>query len=184
MSALIEVLDSRAAFMLSALAVTWVAFGLLALVAAHLHVRLRRLERRGAGVAPPSEGLPFARLVGGDATALFGRETDGTRVYLLLSSACRSCARILDELAHGGLVARTAVAWTDGPPGTVPPLPGNATVLDGGPDLARRVGVRVTPFVIVADDHGTITGARPITGIAELPPALRADPRDREPAID
>jgi hypothetical protein len=184
MNSLVEVLDSRAAFMLSALVVTWVAFGLLALVAGHLHVRLRRLERRGAGAAPSAQASSFARLVGGDATALFGRDTDGTRVYLLLSSACHSCARILDELANGGLAARTTVAWTDGPPGRVPVLPGNVAVLDGGPDLARRVGVRVTPFVVLADDHGTITNARPVTSIAELTPELRADPRAREPAID
>lgn len=181
MQSFLTVFDSRASLLLSALFVTWIAFGLLGVVTAHLHLRLRRLEARPPTGAAPGARTSFARLLGSDGAALFGRSTAGPTVHLLLSRRCRSCAHVLDELVQGGLPGvRTAVAWIDGAPDAAARLPADVEVLDAGPDVAQRVGVRVTPFAIVTDDQGTVVDARAVTSVADLRRVLPTPVRDPE----
>lgn len=184
MESFFSVLDSRATFVLSALIVTWIAFGLLGVVTAHLHLRLRRLEARTPTGAAAGSRTSFARLVGSDGATLFGRSSAGPTVHLLLSRGCRSCARVVDELVQGELRGvHTAVAWIDGAPDAAARLPAAVEVLDAGPDIAQRVGVRVTPFAIVTDEHGTVVDARAVTRVADLRHVVPTHDRDLELAV-
>lgn len=162
MSGLETVLDTRASFELAALVVTWAAVVALALVAAHLHVRLRRLEE-GAAAAP---GRPeaFGRLVGERTEGLAG---DGERLVLFVSSDGRSCDAVLRSLHENPPAIPLAVAWTDGP-ADASMLPQAARLLEAGSALADELGIRVTPFALVVAADGTVLRAGPAGSTAAL----------------
>lgn len=165
-------LDTRPGVVLAALVVTWVALVLLVLVVASLHARLRRLEQRPAQPAAAGglDDPPFAALLGRPMSELAGGATP--RILLVLSSSCRSCRSLLTDLADPGWTVPTALAWADGRPGgTTGP---QVQVLPDGPRISTALGVRVTPFGLVAGDDGRITWAGPVTGLPALAERARS----------
>jgi|GEM_PF-4541869 len=165
MSELADLLASRASLVLAALTVTWVAIVLLALVAANLHFRLAHLETKNASVE--ESRTPFGHLLGEPLGELLGLPGEtGARLALVLSSECESCDRILAELGSGPGDLPVALLWRDGEPPPEATLPAAATVVPDGPEVSRRLGVRVTPFALSADRAGRVVQARPVGSLA------------------
>jgi hypothetical protein len=156
-----SVLSLESSFALAALLVSWVAIALLVLVVGSLHARLRRLERLDAAARP----APYASLLGRDLGALVGM-AEPPRALLFVSSSCSSCARLLDEIASPSSSLSTAIAWTDGEPPA--DAPAGATVLHDGARLSAELGVRVTPFALVADASGRVVRAGPVASLRSL----------------
>lgn len=170
-------LDARSGVVLAALVVTWVAVALLVLMVAALHARLRRLEQNGPAPAAdrPLDDPPYAALRGRAMTDLIPPGSTGAvapQVLLVLSSGCRSCRRLLADLEDPGWTVPTALAFADGTPGG--PTGPHVTVLTDGPRTAAALGVRVTPFGLVAGDDGRITWAGPVTGLPALAERARS----------
>lgn len=178
MSGIETLLASRASFVLAALAVSWLAVVLLALVVANLHFRLVHLER-AARPAPEESRIPFGHLLGRDlAEALGPRVAPGTRLAFVLSSDCASCERILGELRASAVPTPLALLWRDHTPSPLPPLPPGAAIVDEGPEVSRALGVRVTPFALAADAAGRIVRAAPVGSVEALAEMLRDAGRD------
>lgn len=180
MSALQSLLGSQASFVLAALAVSWIAVVLLALVAANLHFRLARLESERPAA---EQRTPFGHLVGRSlAEALGPRVAPGTRLALVLSSDCAACDRLLAALRRSAGTAPLALLWRDGTPSPPPPLPAGATIVDDGPGVAAALGVRVTPFALAADAGGRIVQAVPVGRVEALAELLSEAGGDATPA--
>lgn len=173
MSGLESFLASQASFVLAALAVSWLAVVLLALVVANLHFRLAHLEH-AAQPGREESRTPFGHLLGRDLAEVLGPQVaPGTRLAAVLSSECTSCERILDELRQASVATPLALLWRDGTPSPPPPLPPSAIVLDAGPEISRTLGVRVTPFGLAADAAGRIVRAAPLGSVEALAEMLR-----------
>lgn len=179
MNGLESLLATRASFVLAALVVSWAAVALLALVAANLHLRLVRLERAAPGAA--SARTPFGHLLGRDLAAALGGVAPGTRFAVVLSADCATCDRVLARLRDtaGGLPL--ALVWRYGAPSPLPPLPAGARVVADGREVSRALGVRVTPFALVAGADGRIVRTAAIGSVAALD-ALLAAAADPAPA--
>jgi hypothetical protein len=179
-SGLEDLLRSRSSFVLAALAVSWIAVVLLALIAANLHFRLVHLERS----LPAGESrAPFGHLLGRSLVEVLGpRVPPATRLAFVLASDCSSCERILAELGKAGGGARVALLWRDATP-SLPPLPPGVTVLDDGPRVSRELGVGVAPFALSADPSGRIARATPVGSVDALADLLSdaglGEPLDR-----
>lgn len=163
-----ELFDSRASFYLAALVVTWAAMTILTLIAVNLHVRLQRLERSDPATQAPQPygrflGMPVREVLGGDPSI-----EDAPRLLLFLSNDCPACERLLEELATGAWSAPAALMWTDAIPALQERLPQNTTLVADGPQISARLGIRVTPFAMVADDDERIVGAAPINRLPSL----------------
>lgn len=153
-------LATRPSFELAAWFVTWAAVALLAVIAASLHARLRRLER-GDGAREASR--PFGGLIGRPfASGL----TPAPRAVLFLSAGCAACSRLLDEAGRVHLEEPVALVWTDGVP--PPTLPARFVLLDDGARRASALGIRVTPFALRLRPDGTIERAAPVGSLAAL----------------
>lgn len=152
--------EARPSFELAAWFVTWAAVALLAVVAASLHARLRRLERGDSGRAAT---LPFGQLVG---RAFATGMTPAPRAVLFLSAGCAACSRLLDEAGRVHLEESLALVWTDGEP--PPALPAGLFLLENGARRAAELGIRVTPFALLLDGEGTITRAAPVGNLGAL----------------
>jgi hypothetical protein len=163
-------LDTRPDLLLAFGVVTWAVIVALVLVIANLNLRLRRLERlRGEpdGQAHGSAAPAYGALVGRELVALTG--DPATRALIVLSQSCRSCRRLLAELAVPGRVDPTvpvALAWADGMPGEPPPA--GLPLIADGPRIAAELGVRVTPFALVAGEDGVVAWAGPVTDLPSL----------------
>lgn len=160
-----SVLESRASFELAALFVTWVVIALLVVVIGSLHTRLRRLERAGA---PPAAAAPYSHLVGRSVAELVDLTAVDRvpRVLFFVSSGCASCRRLLNEIAAPSWQVPSAVVWTDAwaptsAPDAVPLIP-------DGPRISAELGIRVTPFALVADADGRVVKAAPIASLESL----------------
>jgi hypothetical protein len=162
--------DTRSSFELTALLVSWLAWTLMLIVASHLHHRIRRLEQAGT----PTRERPYGHLLGRSLRELVGtaRLLDMPRVVFFLSSGCSSCGQILREIASPSWPVPSAIVWTAGAPPDLPALNGTP-VLDDGPRISASLGIRVTPFGLVADAHGRVVEAAPIAGLQSLA-AMRA----------
>lgn len=156
-----SLLASRATFVLAALVVSWLAVLLLALVAANLHFRLVRLERDDAA-ADGGARQPFADLLGHHLGEALGGAAPGARLALVLSASCASCERVLARLRETAGDTPLALLWRDGTPSPLPPLPAGAVVVDDGPAICRRLGVRVTPFALALGADGRVVRAAPL----------------------
>lgn len=171
-------LDIRPSFELAAWFVTWAAVALLAVVAASLHARLRRLERGDSG---REASLPFGQLAGRPfATGM----TPSPRAVLVLSAGCAACARILEEAERVQLEEPLALVWTGGAP--PPAIPAGMALLQDGARQAAELGIRVTPFALLLDGNGAIVRAAPVgtlealckvTGLSVRPAAVESYPR-------
>jgi hypothetical protein len=103
-------LDARASLETTLFVVTWLAIVLLTLIAAYLHARLLRLERSRTGATQAAYG----HLVGRTVPAASALAAGPLEMIFVLSARCRSCARILEELANPAWTRPTAIAWKDG----------------------------------------------------------------------
>ena len=169
---------TRPSFELAAWFVTWVAVALLAVVAASLHARLRRLERGDGGRAA---SRPFGQLIGQPfATGMI----PVPRAVLFLSAGCAACARLLEEVGRVRFEEPLALVWTEGAP--PPALPAGLVLLDDGVRRAAGLGIRVTPFALLLDGEGTVTRAAPVgnldalrelAGLRVSPAAVESYPR-------
>lgn len=157
-----SLLASRATFVLAALVVSWLAVLLLALVAANLHFRLVRLERGDAAAAGRGARKPFAHLLGHHLGEALGGAAPGARLALVLSANCASCDRVLARLRETAGDTPLALLWRDAAPTPLPPLPAGATVVDDGPAICRRLGVRLTPFALAIGADGRVVRAAPV----------------------
>lgn len=169
MSGVESLLATRATFVLAALAVSWLAVLLLALVAANLHVRLARLER-AAPAAAGADGRrkPFAHLLGRRLGEALGDAAPGVRLAVVLSSNCASCDRLLARLRETVGDTPLALLWRDATPSPLPPLPAGATVVDDGAAVCRDLGVRLTPFALAIDADGRVVRAAPVGNVDAL----------------
>jgi hypothetical protein len=190
-TAVVTLFETRASFDMAALFVTWVAVLMLLLVVGNLHIRLQRLEQANPA---PRPGRPYGHLIGRRMGELLGEVPLGQQLRLLLfvSSGCRSCVPVLRELASASWTAPIAVAWTDSLPSPPPELPPSTILLEEGPRIGAELGIRVTPFVLVADREGRIVRASPINSLrspggvgealAHLQPRFSHDKRLKEVA--
>ena len=110
-----SVLDFRPTLVMSALFATWLAVALLTVLVLYLQVRVARLE---AGRSAAAEDPPFKGLVGRLVPELLASE-HRPRAVVFLSTACRTCANVLDDLKRHRWRQPVAVAWTDTP---APPI--------------------------------------------------------------
>ena len=162
-----SLLDSRASFELAAFFVTWVAVVLLVLVVGNLHARLQRLEQ-AAAVRQGTK--PYSHLLGRQIQDLLGDVTLARQPHVLvfLSSDCKACMRVMNELKSPSWTTPSVIIWTDRPPSPPPGLPPNAFILDDGQRISAALGIRVTPFVLVANEDGRIVKAAPTTTLSSL----------------
>jgi hypothetical protein len=165
MPMLTAVLDFRSSFIIAALFVTWVAVLLLALVVGNLHVRLQRLEQLSA---TPQEAMPYGHLLGSRLHDLLDSPVPAPGMIVFLSANCTSCKRVLDELGSLSRTVPFAIAWTDQMPTSLPALPPDTVILDEGAKVSTTLGIRVTPFVVVAGEDGRVVKAAPINSLSSL----------------
>jgi hypothetical protein len=185
----LELLDTHSSFLFAVLVLTWGAMALLLLMVIHLHTRIQRLEQ-AEGAANPTVS-PYSRLLGRSVRDIV-RPNDfaaDVRVLLLLSSTCRSCRKLLDELpAILGTDATCMLAWVDGatPPSTV--LPRGVFVLENGPAIAATLEIGVTPFALLINSDGHILRGMPVenaSAVREMfgPPAGESMPEKLSAAV-
>jgi hypothetical protein len=160
----VSLFDTRMTFEIAALLVTWIAIVFLALIAVSLHLRVLNLERERAS---SRKATPYSHLIGKSVDEILSQRAPApVDVVLLVTSQCQMCERIVDEIASPAWTKSTAVAWIDG---SAPARPSrsNVVVVDDGPAISRRLGVRVTPFALFAGPDGTIVRAGPINSLQE-----------------
>ncbi len=162
-------MDTRASFDIAMWFATWAAIGLLALIAAGLHWRLRTLEQASRMAR---DVLPYSHLTGRRIrpAGQNGQRGWDAELILVLSSHCPSCERILDELRNGHDWRRIAVAWKDGGAETTVTLPSGVTTIEDGARLCAQLGIGVTPFALEVDENGVIVKAIPIGTLETLGP--------------
>ncbi len=161
---LASILDTKVGFEAAALFVTWAAVAFLAVIAMHLHLRLRRLERTSASDAG---SRPYRQFAGRRLDELLGGVTFAPQPQLVvtLSAACKSCERVLGEIASPQWTIPTVLLWTDHPPPLVPVLPSNTIMRPDGPVLAMKLGIRITPFALWMNQEGEIVKASPVNSL-------------------
>lgn len=162
-----DLLTSRSGFELAAFFVTWATVALLVLMVSSMHVRLRRVEQRTGG--GPTTDAPYSHLLGRRVDDLVGgaRAEDPPRVLLFVSSGCATCQRLMDEVGSPAWTVPSALLWTDHT-ASAPAERNGVAVLDDGPRISAELGIRVTPFALVADEAGRIVRAGPINSLRSL----------------
>lgn len=180
---MLELLDTRSSFLFAVLVLTWVAMGLLLLIVFHLHTRLQRLEQADGAANP--QASPYSRLVGRSLRSV-AHASDfppGARLLLLLSSTCRSCARLLNELpAVLDQDAACLVAWVDGAAPPVTALPRGVFVLPDGPHIAAALEIGVTPFALLLDADGNVIRGLPVENASTVRSLFGHPPGESTPA--
>ncbi len=167
MTFLESILGSRASFELAAHLVTWAALVIVVIIAVSLHVRLTRLERLDQH---RNQAAPFSHLLGKNVDDVLNGFVPRPRPRLMLfvSSSCPACETLLKELRERKRETPSMVAWTNETSEGIPELPGYATLVPDGPRVSAELGIRITPFVLVADEAGVITKASPVNSINSL----------------
>jgi len=165
-----DLLDVRSNFVVAAMFVSWVAVALLVLVVGNLHRRLQRLESS----LSISAGAPYAHLLGHRLWGALGETGPSPCVLIFLSANCAACRRVLGELPSLTFSAPLAIAWTDHPPSPPPALPPGTIVLDNGPQASTALGIRVTPFALVADEDGRVVKALPVNSLSTISTLVNA----------
>ena len=161
---LVEFLDSKSTFILAATFVSWVAVALLLLVVGNLHRRLQRIE----GSLAVNMAAPYSGLLGKALRESLGEAIPAPCVLVFLSANCQACRRVLGDLPGLSLSTPLAIAWTDHAPSPLPALPLGTIVLDDGPKVSAALGIRATPFALVAAENGTVVKASPINSLTSI----------------
>jgi hypothetical protein len=145
--------------------VTWAAVAFLTIIVMHLHLRLQRLERMTA--ARP-DGKAYSNFTGRHLDELIADAALQVRprIVVALSGSCASCERVLNEIASPVWTLPTLIVWTDHAKPAMPPLPSTVMIAANGPALATRLGIRITPFALWADNNGVITKASPVNSLS------------------
>lgn len=159
-----ELLESKSSFMLAAMFVSWVAVALLALIAANLHRRLHRVE----AALTVNAKTPYAGLLGKALRESLDQAVPAPCVLVFLSANCKACQRVLGDLPTLSLSTPLAIAWTDQAPSPLPALPLGTIVLDDGPKVSAALGIRATPFALVAGENGTVVKASPVNSLNSI----------------
>ena len=159
-----DFLDSKSSFILAAMFVSWVAVALLTLVVGNLHRRLQRVEGSLAG----NLAAPYSGLLGKALRESLGESIPAPCVLVFLSANCQACRRVLGDLPALSLSTPLAIAWTDQAPSPLPALPAGAIVIDDGPKVSAALGIRATPFALVAGENGTVVKASPINSLTSI----------------
>jgi hypothetical protein len=161
------ILQSSASFALAVLFVTWVAIVLLGLIGVSLHVRLQRLERSGG---QRIQDVPFRHLLGKTVDEILNGAAPRPRprLILFLSPSCLMCERLVAELRSRSGPSPVAVIWTSADLAQLPELPSHVTVVTDGARISTSLGIRVTPFALVAGDDGAIIHASPVNSLDAL----------------
>jgi hypothetical protein len=167
---LTDLLDLRSSFVVAAMFVSWVVVALLALVVGNLYRRLQRLESS----LSVSAGAPYAHLLGRRLWECLGETVPLPCVLVFLSANCAACRRVLGELPSLSFSAPLAIAWTDHPPSPPPALPPGTIVLDNGPKASAALGIRVTPFALVAGEDGRVVKASPVNSLSSISTLVNA----------
>ncbi len=144
--------------------VSWVAVALLALIAGNLHRRLQRVEASLAVNAP----TPYAELLGKVLRESLSQHVPVPCVLVFLSANCKACRSVLGGLPSLSLSTPLAIAWTDYAPSPPPTLPLGTIVLDDGPKVSAALGIRATPFALVAGENGTVVKASPVNSLSSI----------------
>jgi hypothetical protein len=167
-----SILETRASLGLAIQVVTWAAIVFLGLIVVSLHIRLQRLERLEAR---RERAEPYGHLIGQTLGEVLNGQalTPMPRLLLFLSPACPSCERLLAELRSSNWDAPVALIWTEDSQQPPPEVPPNLRFLPGGAKISGDLGVRVTPFAMVADRDGKILRAFPINSLEPLRDLLR-----------
>jgi hypothetical protein len=162
-----SLLNAKMSFEIAALIVSWLAIALLTFVVGNLLVRLQRLEQ---AIPAAQAKKPYGHLLGKQLRELLGESLalPQTQAIFFLSSTCKSCAGLLDAIRAQAWDAPVALAWTDGDPASATPFPSNVTALKDGARISAELGVRVTPFAVVANADGQVIKAGPINNLKSL----------------
>jgi hypothetical protein len=162
-----SILNARVSFEAAVMFVTWAAVAFLSIIIMHLHLRLRRLESASASSAG---ARPYGRFAGGRLDELLAGAAYAVRprMVVALSKECSACERVLGEIASPLWAIPTLIVWTDQMPVAVPALPASVIVAPDGPALAAKLGIRITPFALWADDDGVIVKASPVNSLSSL----------------
>lgn len=159
-----DLLDYRSSFVLAAMFVSWVAVAVLALVAGNLHRRLQHVE----GSLAINAAAPYAGLLGKALRESLGEAVPAPCVLLFLSTNCAVCQRVVGDLPSLSLSTPLAVAWTDRAPSPLPALPLGTIVVADGPKVSAALGIRATPFALVAGENGTVLKASPVNSLPSI----------------
>lgn len=154
-----DLVTARSGLVSAAFFVTWAAVALLVLLVSSLHVRLRRLERGAGGTAAET---PYSHLVGTRVDGLAGP----ARLLLFVSGGCGTCRRLVEEVTSPEWAVPTVLIGIDHTPATA--AGSRVAVLDDGPRISAELGIRVTPFALVADESGRVVRAGPVTSLSFL----------------
>ena len=160
-----ELLDSRSSFFLAAMFVSWIAVALLALLAGNLHRRLQRIE---SSLSVTTAAAPYSGLLGKVLRESLGEALPAPCVLVFLSANCQACKRVLTDLPSLSLSTPLALAWTDHAPSPLPTLPLGTIVLDDGPKVSVALGIRATPFALVAGENGRVVKASPVNSLSSI----------------
>jgi hypothetical protein len=162
-----SIFDARVSFEAAVVFVTWAAVAFVSVIVMHLHLRLQRLERAGA---PRAGTRPYGHLAGSHLDEVLEGAACAVRPRLVvaLSGACESCERVLAEIASPLWTVPTLLMWTDHAPPALPVLSAHVMVAPNGPALATRLGIRITPFALWADNDGVIVKAAPVNSLNSL----------------
>jgi len=170
-TAFASILDVQPSFELAVLFITWVAIVFLGLIAVSLHIRLQRLEHADLG---RKQAVPFSHLLSRTVAEVLNGVVPHPppRLILFLSPSCPACEQLLAELRAPSWKTPVAVVWTVSALDQLPDLPPQATFVPDGPGISAALGIRVTPFALVAGERGEIVGASPVNRLESLRDAL------------
>lgn len=162
-----SLLGTRMSFWGAVVVVVVAILLLVVWMAVSLVVRARQLRRPGGVV---DGATPYGSLIGRSLADSVGDVTPAPSVVVFLSAGCRASDRLLRELSSPGRVDGIALAWTDlDRPGVEARwTPPGVAVLDDGPSIAARLGIRVTPFAVFVGPYGRIEAAAPIGGAGQV----------------
>jgi len=162
-----SLLNAKMSFEIAALIVSWLAIALLTFVVGNLLVRLQRLEQ---AIPTAQAKKPYGHLLGKQLRELLGESLAlaQPRAIFFLSSTCKSCDSLLGAIRAQGWDVPVALVWTDGAPVSAMPFPSNVTALKDGARISAELGIRVTPFAVVANADGQVIKAGPINNLKSI----------------
>jgi hypothetical protein len=161
-------LEARPSFALAALLVAAIGSVATAVAVISLRLSVRHLERMSLAARTGSYG----RFIGASVDEIFAGAQESLpfrpQLLLLVSSQCRTCETLLQQVTAADWTLPTAVAWVDRPPQGVRDARSPLVLLKDGRRLGERLNVRVMPFALVFDHDGAVVHASPVTTVRAL----------------